>query len=137
MFKHGEISTEVDKKPFFFTLIAFTVSLAAAVVILVVFWGKALSIFAAVLLFIVAISAGSVLLALLTDRAYVENDRLHMSYMFRRREISLDKIGKISYNEDVYKVFGKDGSLVGTINGKLTGIGDVIFELDRRQVPFV
>ena len=137
MFRHGEISTETDKKPFVFTLIAFAASAAATVLLLVLFWGNALAIFAAVLLGIVAVSAGSVLFALLTDRAYIEGDRLHMSYMFRRREISLDKIGKISYKEDVYHVFGKDGNLVGTINGKLTGIGNVIFELDRRQIPFV
>ena len=137
MFRHGEISTETDKKPFVFTLIAFAASAAATVLLLVLFWGNALAIFAAVLLGIVAIAAFSVLLALITDRAYIEDDRLCMSYMFRKREISLDKIGRISCKEDVYSVFGKDGNLVGTINGKLTGIGNVIFELDRRQIPFV
>ena len=137
MFRHGEISTEVDKKPFIFTLTAFVASLAATVLILVFFWGNALAIFAGILLAVVTVSAGLVLFALLTDCAYVEDGRLHMNYMFRRREISLDKIGKITYKEDVYNVYGKDGNLVGTINGKLTGIGNVIFELDRKQVPFV
>ena len=101
MFRHGTVSTEVDRKPFVFTLTAFVVSLAATVLLFVFGHGNALAVFAGILMAIVAIASGAVLFALLTDRAYIENDVLHTGYLFRKNAIPLDKIGKSSYKEDV------------------------------------
>ncbi len=137
MFRHGEISTEIDRKPFIFTLVGFLGSTAAAVLILVLAWGNALAVFAGILMGIIAAAAGTVLFAMLTDRAYVDRDTLHMNYLFRRKHIALREIGKVSYQDEVYSVFDRKGNTVGTINGKLTGIGTVILELDKRGVPFV
>ena len=77
-FRHGEISTEVDQRPFVFTLIAFSGSLIAMILLLVFAWGDGLAIFAAILLFIVAAASGAVLLAIVTDQAYIEDDLLVM-----------------------------------------------------------
>ena len=137
MFRHGNISTEVDKKPFIFTLTAFLGSLIAAVLILVLAWGNALALFAGFLVLIVAIAAGVVLFAMVSDRAYIENDTLYMSYLFKRKRVTLKDIGKVSYKDEVYSVFDRKGNIIGTVNGKLTGIGTVILELDKRGVTFV
>lgn len=137
MFRHGEISTEIDKKPFVFTLTAFLGSLAATVLILVFGWGNALALFAGFLLLIVAIASGVVLFAMVTDRAYIEDDTLFMSYLFKQKRVPLKNIGKVSYKDEVYSIYDRKGNIIGTVNGKLTGIGTVILELDKQGVPFV
>ena len=96
MFRKGEISTETDKKPFIFTLAALAGCLVSGILILVFAKGDALGIFASVLLFIVAASAAAVLFAMVTDRAYIEDGTLHMSYMFKRVRMPLTGIGKVT-----------------------------------------
>lgn len=137
MFRHGEISTETDKKPFFFALAAFLGCLTAAVLLFALGGGEGLAIFAGVLLAVVAAAAGIVLFAMLSDRAYVENGALHMRYLFRRTQIPLKEIGKVSLKDQVYSVYDRNGRLAGTINAQLSGIGTVLYELDKNGVPFV
>ena len=137
MFRYGEFSTETDKKPFVFTLAALITCLTAAVLLFVFSNGEALGIFAGVLLSIVGIAAAAVLFAMVTDRAYVEDEKLHMSYLFRRRSIALGNIGKVTYKDDVYTVFDRKGAAVGTINAYLTGIGRVLHALDQKGIQFV
>ena len=137
MFRRGEISTEIDRKPFIFTLLAFSVSLTMALLLFILGAGDGLAIFAGILLSVVAVASGAVLFAMVTDQAYVRDDKLCMRYLFRRSEIALGEIGKISLKEDVYSVFDKKGSLRGTINAQLTGIDKILFKLDKSGVPFV
>ena len=136
MFKKGEVSTETDKKPFIFTLVALAGGTAATVLLFVLSGGDALAIFAGVLFAIVTLAAAAVMVALVTDRAYIEDGTLYMSYMFKKRKVAIKDIGKISLSDEVYRVYGKDGAEVGTINAKLTSVGDVIFALDRSGVNF-
>ena len=42
-----------------------------------------------------------------------------------------------SYKDEVYLIYDRKGNIIGTVNGKLTGIGTVILELDKRGVTFV
>ena len=137
MFRHGEFSTECDRKPFFFTLAALAGSLTAAVLLFVFGGGEGLAIFAGVLCAIVGVAAALVMTAMVTDRAYVENGVLTMGYFFKKTQIPLKEIGKVSLKEDVYSVFNRKGELVSTINGKLTGIGEVLHAMDKNGVPFV
>ena len=137
MFRHGACSTETDKKPFFFTLTGLVLCLAGTVLCFTFGLKEPLALFAGFLLAVVTIAALLVLLALVTDRAYIEDRVLYMRYLFRKRVVPLDKIGKITYKEDVYSVFDKSGNLIGTINGKLTGIDSVILELDKNGINFV
>lgn len=137
MFRHGTCSTEVDKKPFLFTLLACLGSLTAAVLAVVLSWGQALAVFAAILLAIVAVAAGAVLFAMVSDRAYVRDGVLTVGYLFRRAEIPLEQIDRLVFKEDVYSVYDRKGALVGTINAKLTGIDTVLNMLDRSGVRFV
>ncbi len=136
MFRHGEASTEVDKKPFVFTLAAFAVSLATAVLLFVLGGGEGLAIFAGILLAVVAAGSGAVLFAMVTDRAYVENGVLTMTYLFRKTRIPVGEIGRVTLKDDVYSVFDRKGVLRGTVNGRLTGIGTVLHALDKQGVPF-
>jgi len=136
MFKKGQVCTETDKGPFWFTLIAFVFGTAGTVLLFVLGGGDALAVFAGILLGTVALAAGGVLFALITDRAYIDNGVLHMSYMFKRKSISIDEIGKITLKDEVYSVYDKKGAVAGTINSKLTGVGDLIFALDRSGVNF-
>jgi hypothetical protein len=137
MFRHGEFSTECDRKPFFFTLAALAGSLTAAVLLFVLGGGEGLAIFAGVLCAIVGAAAALVMTAMVTDRAYVENGVLTMGYFFKKTQIRLKEIGKVSLKDDVYSVFNRKGELAGTINGKLTGIGEVLHAMDKNGVPFV
>jgi len=137
MFRHGEFSTETDKKPFVFTLSACVCCIAAAVILFIAGKGDALSIFAGALLSVVGIAAFSVLFAMVTDRAYVEGDALHMSYLLKRKTIALPDIGKVTFKDDVYTVYDKKGAVAGTINANLTGIGRVLHALDRKGIQFV
>ena len=73
----------------------------------------------------------------LDGRAYIDDGVLYMSYLLKRRSIPIEKIGKITLREDVYYVYGKDGAAAGTINAKLTSVGDVITELDKSGVNFI
>ena len=136
MFRHGEISTEADRGPFLFTLAAFLGCTTAAVLLFTLASGQALAVFAGILLAIVGLAAAAVLLAIVTDRAYVENGTLYMRYLFRRAEIPLDQIGRVSLKDDVYSVFDRRGALRGTINAKLTGIDRLLVELDKNGVSF-
>ncbi|MBR2582820.1 MAG: hypothetical protein IKD61_05445 [Oscillospiraceae bacterium] len=137
MFRHGEFSTEIDRKPFVFTLLAFSVSLTAALLLFIFGAGDGLAIFAGILLSVVAIAAAAVLFAMVTDRAYIADEKLYMRYLFRRSEVALGEIGRITLKEDVYSVFDKRGKLAGTINAKLTGIDRILFKLDKSGASFV
>lgn len=134
MFRHGSASTETDRKPFFFTLIAFLCSLTAAVLLFILGRGNALAVFAGILVGVVAAAAGAVLFAMVTDQAYIEDDTLHMNYLFRRTQVPLGKIARIRYKDDVYSVYGKNGELLGTINARLTGIDRVLYKLDESGI---
>lgn len=137
MFRHGEISTEVDKIPFWFTLLAFAASLTGALLFFILGAGHGLAVFAGLMLSAVALVAALVLFALVTDRAYICGDRLCMRYLFRRSEAEIGEIGKISLKDDVYSVFDRKGKLLGTINAQLTGIDTILLKLDKSGVPFV
>ena len=137
MFRHGDYSTEIDKKPFIFTLTAFLGSMTAAILIIVLAWGSALALFAGFLVLIVGVASGVVLFAMVTDRAYIDGDTLFMRHLFKKKSVPVKDIGSISYKDEVYSVFDKKGNILGTVNGKLTGIGTVILELDKRGVTFV
>jgi len=134
MFRHGDLSTEVDKGPFFFSLASFI--LTGFFAFLFAGKGGALGILAGMILFIVCLASGATLFAMVTDRAYIEDGTLFMSYMFKKSNIKLEDIHKVSYKDEVYSVYDKRGDLVGTINGKLTGIGRIVAELDKRNVHF-
>ncbi len=136
MFKKGEVSTETDKKPFYFTLIALIGAATATALLFALSGGEPLAIFAGVLAAIVTLSAGAVLLALVTDRAYIEDGVLYMSYLLKKRSIPIREIGKISLLNDVYYVYDKSGNAAGTINARLTAIGEVLFALDKSGVNF-
>ena len=136
MFKKGQVSTETDKGPFLFSLIASTVGTAAAVLLFVLSKGDALAIFAGIMLAIVAVAAGAVLFAVVTDRAYIDNGVLYMSYLFKKQSIPIGDIGKITLRDEVYYIYGKNGAAAGTINAKLTAVGDVILALDKSGVNF-
>lgn len=134
MFRHGDISTQVDKGPFIFTLVAFLGSTITACLILGFAGGSPLGIFAAVLLVIVALAAMVSLFALLTDYACIEEGKLHIHYMFKDRSVALKDIKKLVFKNDIYTVYDRHGAKIGTINALLTGIDEVIGELDRHRI---
>ena len=137
MFSHGNISTEIDKKPFIFTVVALSGSLAASVLLFVFSKGNGLAIFAGVMLGLVFLASAAVLFAMVTDQAYIENDTLFMCYLFRKSRIPLKEIGKVSYKDNVHSVYNKKGALVGTINSQLTGIDKILYQLEKSGANFV
>ena len=136
MLRHGSISTEVESKPFYFTLAALICCLAAAVLIFCLSGGGALAIAAGVMLSVVALAAAATLFAMVTDYACIDNGMLTMRYLFRRKQVPLTEIGKITCKDNVYSVFGKKDKLLGTINGLLSGIDEILYELDKNGVRF-
>ena len=137
MFKKGQVSTEVDKGPFIFTLAALIGGCTVTVLLFVLGKGNGMAVFAGILFAVVTAAAAAVLFALLTDKAYIDGDVLHTSYMFKRNAIPIKEIGKIKYRDDVYYVFDKKDKQISTINAKLSSIGEVIFALDKSGVNFV
>ena len=135
MFKHGPVSTETDRKPFIFTLIALVVGLAGVILLFTLGKGSALAVFAGILLGVVTLAAAAVLFGMVTDRAYIEDGVLHMRYLFKHKTVPLEKIAKVTFQDDVYSVYDRSGGLRGTINGKLTGIDSILYELDRNGIP--
>ncbi len=136
MFRHGEYSTETDRKPFFFALAAFLSCLTAAVLLFALGKGEGLAVFAGVLLAAVAAAAAAVLFALVSDRAYVADGTLTMGYLFRKSAVPLREIGKVVCKEELYAVYDRSGRLLGTINARLTGIDTVLHQLDKNGVSF-
>ena len=135
MLKHGTVSTEVDSKPFYFTIAALAGCLTAAVLIFV-FGSGALAIAAGVMLGVVAVAAAATLFAMVTDYAAIGDGVLTMSYLFRKKAVPLADIGKVTCKDNVYSVYGKKGDLLGTVNGLLTGIDGILHELDNNGVRF-
>ena len=136
MFKKGQVSTEVDKRPFIFTLSALAAGLIMTVLLFVLGRGNGFAVFAGILFSVVTAAAAAVLFALLTDRAYIEDGVLYMSYLFKKKSIKIEDIGRIELKDDVYHVYDRKNVKAGTMNAKLTSIGDVIFALDRKGVDF-
>ncbi len=134
MFRHGDISTQVDRGPFIFSLIAFAGSSVTSWLILVFAKGSPLGLWAVVLLAIVGLAALVSLFGMLTDYACIENGILHMHYLFRDRTIALKDIKRLEFKDNIYTVYDRHGSKVGTINALLTGIDEVIHELDRNRI---
>ena len=137
MFRKGQVSTEVDKGPFIFTLTALAVGLIATVLLFVFGRGEGLAVFAGILLALVTLAAAAVMFAILTDKAYIDGGVLYMSYMFKRRSIPVKDIGRITLKNDVYYVYDKKDAQAGTINAKLTAVGDIVFALDKSGVNFI
>ena len=136
MFGHGQISTEVDAKPFVFTLAALIGSLAAAVLLFTLGHGAGLAVFAGIIFAIVAAAAAAVMFAMLTDRAYVENGVLKTRYLFKKASIPLESIGRVTCVDKVYYVFDKKDSVLATVNGQLTGIDSILHALEKSGVRF-
>ena len=136
MLKHGEIGTEVDKKPFLFTLTAAVVSLIAAILLFTLGGGDALSVFAGVLVSVVALVSLFILFVMLTDYAYIEDGVLHLRYLMKKKSIPLGNIGKITYKDGVYSVHNRKGDTVGTVNGLATGIDGILQEFDKNGIRF-
>ena len=136
MFRHGDVSTEIDGKPFLFTLIASLGSTVAAVLLFVLGRGQALAVFAGILVAVVAVASLVILFAMLTDYAYIEHGVLRTRYLFKKTRIPLDEIGKVTCREKVYYVYGRRGDLLGTINGLLSGIDSILNALENNGVRF-
>ena len=136
MFRHGDISTEVDKGPFFFSLAAFIGSTAAAVLMFVFGGGNGLAVFGAIMMLIVGLAAFAVVFAMVTDWAFIDGQTLHMHYLFKESSIPFENIEKITYKDDLYTVCTKNGRETFAMNAKLTGIGKVISALDKNGVEF-
>lgn len=137
MFKKGQISTEIDRGPFLFSLIAFIGGTITAVLLFALGKGDPLAVFAGIMISIVAVASGAILFAVLTDKAYIDNGVLYMSYLFKKRSIPVKEIAKIQLRNEVYSIYNKSGAVAGTINAKLTSVGDVILELDKSGVNFI
>ena len=137
MLRHGEISTEADKGPFLFTLAVLCGSIVLACLILFVSGKSVINIVIRGFLVLMALAAGSVLFAMLTDYACIENGILTMSYLFKKNKIALKDIGSVSFKDDVYTVYDRKKSKVGTINALATGIDSVIGEMNKNHVNFL
>ena len=137
MFRKGDFSTETDKGPFIFTLIALVVGAVVTSLLFILGGGDPMAIFAGIMVAIVTVAAAAVMFALLTDKVFIKGDTLYMSYMFKRRSIAVRDIGKVTLKDEIYYVYDKSGATAGTINAKLTSVGEVIIALDRRGVNFV
>ena len=134
MFRHGDISTEVDRKPFVFTLVCLIVGLAVTLAAFILGRGSGLALFAGILMAVVTLAAGAVMAAMVSDRAYIEDGVLHISYLLKKADIPLEKIGRVTLRDDVYSVYDRHDRLVGTINGLLTGIDSILHALDSSGI---
>jgi len=134
MFRRGDISTETDKKPFIFAVICFSIGLAVTIAAFLLAHGNALSIFAGVMMGVVTLAAGVVLFAMISDCAYVSDNKLHMNYLFKKNAIEVAKIGRVSLKDNVYTVYDRAGNVVGTINGLLTGVDTILYCLDKNGI---
>lgn len=136
MFRHGEISTEVDKKQFVFTVVCFVVSVAVGLIIFISFKGSYLAVFAAVMMLVLAAAAFFVLFGLLSDYAYIEDGMLHMHYLLKDSQIRIKDIRKITLKKDVYHVYDRKNKETGTFNALAIGIDRILHELYRNNVTF-
>lgn len=127
-------STKIDKKTLIFTIVALIMCSDLSIVLLIKYKGNYLALFAAIMLIVVAISSFVVLIGMLTDKAYIENNVLYMSYIFKKSNIKLNEIGYIEFKDDVYHVYDNKNNEVGSINGLALGIDELIHELDINNV---
>ena len=134
MFKRSEISTEVDRKPFVFTLVCLIVGLTVTIAAFLLGRGNGLAVFAGLMMAVVTLAAAIVLAAMVSDQAYIRDGILHISYLLKKAEIPLEKIGKVTLKDDIYSVYDRRGQLVGTINGLLTGIDSILYALDKTGI---
>ena len=137
MLKHGDKSTEVGKGPFIFTLASLLTTSLATGLLITKGWGNMLALFAALMLVIVAVMSLGVLVGLITDYAYIEDDTLFMSYVFKKSSIPLKEIGKVTLKDNVYHVYDLKNDEIGTINASALGIDSITAELYRKKVPFI
>ena len=137
MFKHGSVSTEVDRKPFLFTVIAASVSTVAAVLLFALTGGNALAIFAGILVTVVELVAWFILFVMLTDYAYVDGDVLKTHYLLKKASIPFSEIDSVSCVEKVYYIRNRHGDVLATVNGQLTGIDGILHALEKNGVRFV
>lgn len=136
MFRKGQVGTEVDKGPFFFTLTAFAAGLAVTVLLFALGRGDGLAVFAGIMFSVMTLAAAAVLFAMVTDRVYIDDGVLYTSYLFKKSSIPVKDIGRITFADDLYTVFDKKNNKTATMNAKLTHIGDVIHCLDEAGVDF-
>lgn len=134
MFERGEISTRVSKAPFIFTVVTLVCSIVATVYFFVQY--TPLGIFASIIAFIMTMASLFVLLGMLSDYAYIDNNTLYMHYMFNLSKIALKDIKYIELKEDIYHVYDENDKEVGTINALALGVDGIVKEFYRRNIPF-
>ena len=134
MFERSEISTRVSKAPFIFTICTLVCSIVATVYFFVQY--TPLGIFSSILAFIMTIASLFVLLGMLSDYAYIDNNTLYMHYMFDQSKIALKDIKYIELKEDIYHVYDENNKEVGTINALALGVDGIVKEFYRHNIPF-
>ena len=134
MFEKSEISTRVSKAPFIFTICSLVCGIVATVYFFVQY--TPLSIFASILAFIMTMASLFVLLGMLSDYAYVDNNILYMHYLFDSSKIALKNIKYIELKDDIYHVYDENDKEVGTINAMALGVDGIVKEFYRHNIPF-
>lgn len=136
MFRHSDISTEIDRKTFLYVAGALAISV---ITILAVLFKRPVSVMGYVIIVMMALMVLcclAVLFGMISDYACIKDGKLIMHYMFKGAQIELTNIGKITFKDDVYHVFDKRGEEAGTINGLALGIDEILQELNRKSVNF-
>lgn len=136
MFKRSQISTEVAKGPFYFTLTALVISIIV-IIFLVNYSKNYLAIFAIIMMAVIAVASLIILFGMLSDYAYIKDDVLYMNYLFKNNKIEIKQIKNIKLIDDVYHVYNLKNDEVGTINGLSIGIDKIINKLDASGVEFL
>lgn len=131
MFKHADISTQISKGAFYFTLVACISSLIVIIVLLSVFKMNALAIFAAVMMFIIFVASVIVLFGMISDYAYIDDDILYMSYLFKKSHIKIAKIKEVKLIDNIYHIYDLNNNEVGTINALAIGVDKIINFIDK------
>ncbi len=122
----NRISTEIDTKTLIFTIVAFIVSVIVSLILFIKYASNGLAIFAGIMFAVVAIACAVVLFGMFSDKAYIEDDVLYMSYLFKRSSIKLSEVNYIKFKDDVYHIYNNKNEEVGTINGLALGIDAIL-----------
>ena len=76
---------------------------------------------------VVTLAAAVVLFAMISDCAYISDNKLHMNYLFKKNVIEVAKIGRVSLKDNVYTVYDRAGNV-------LTGVDTILYFLDKNGI---
>ncbi len=129
--KQRRIKTSIAKGPLIFSLVGFLLSVAVIIVFIFTEQSPVLGGVVIVICSLFAILALIIIFDQLFDYVEIKNGMLHVHILFIHKRVNIKKINQISFKNDVYYFYLKDGKKFTSINAFDPLANEIVREVEK------